>query len=311
MRYAQDYSAVGYQDIPPCHTLHTESIRRIGGHLKYPNVGDQSLFIYRGDINNKVRRLRTNPREDDCERVVALRTELAIQFDVLAALERKLGVEAQTVQNVEDTIDVTHFNALETEHEAIDESDLPADTVTSATDHILSERRAINFPSNIILPPGPDVNDNSMYKYRSEELNHRVRRADTLLARIRDAIAAKSFQYSHIQHPATTKAVLTRSRATNAKITHSIVLLAKLYTANHRRLLLLLTGEKVLQRYKVLQTADVRASTAIIDPNEPGSKSLRLSWIWTMDAVDPNTPGGLTECESTFMDANMFVLSVY
>ncbi|KAF8801024.1 hypothetical protein BYT27DRAFT_7116196, partial [Phlegmacium glaucopus] len=31
---------------------------------------------------------------------------------------------------------------------------------------------------------------------------------------------------------------------------------------------------------KPLQPEDIRASTAIVNPNEPGSTQLKLSWIW-------------------------------
>ena len=37
---------------------------------------------------------------------------------------------------------------------------------------------------------------------------------------------------------------------------------------------------KVLERFQILKKEDVRASTAIINPNIPGSSSVKLSWIW-------------------------------
>ena len=32
--------------------------------------------------------------------------------------------------------------------------------------------------------------------------------------------------------------------------------------------------------FKVLTVNDIKASTAIVNPNEPGSTQLKLSWIW-------------------------------
>ena len=39
-------------------------------------------------------------------------------------------------------------------------------------------------------------------------------------------------------------------------------------------------GPAILQQYRKLTTDDVKASTAIVNPNEPGSTQLKLSWIW-------------------------------
>ena len=45
-----------------------------------------------------------------------------------------------------------------------------------------------------------------------------------------------------------------------------------------RARLILLGGDQ--SRFKVLTPDDVKASTAIINPNESGSTRLKLSWIW-------------------------------
>lgn len=36
----------------------------------------------------------------------------------------------------------------------------------------------------------------------------------------------------------------------------------------------------LLGQYQVLTRQDLKSSTAILDPNQPGSTSLKLSWIW-------------------------------
>ena len=38
--------------------------------------------------------------------------------------------------------------------------------------------------------------------------------------------------------------------------------------------------EHMLTKFKLLTRDDVKASTAILNPNIPGSSSIRLSWIW-------------------------------
>ena len=39
-------------------------------------------------------------------------------------------------------------------------------------------------------------------------------------------------------------------------------------------------GQTLLGQYQVLTRQDLKSSTAILDPNQPGSTSLNLSWIW-------------------------------
>ena len=39
-------------------------------------------------------------------------------------------------------------------------------------------------------------------------------------------------------------------------------------------------GESILNQYHMLTKEDLKSSTAILDPNKPGSTTLKLSWIW-------------------------------
>ena len=38
--------------------------------------------------------------------------------------------------------------------------------------------------------------------------------------------------------------------------------------------------DDVLSRFQILTWADVKVSTALVDPNAAGASTLRLSWIW-------------------------------
>ncbi|KAF8816371.1 hypothetical protein BYT27DRAFT_7077488 [Phlegmacium glaucopus] len=48
--------------------------------------------------------------------------------------------------------------------------------------------------------------------------------------------------------------------------------------------------------YKELTYDDIKVSSAISNPNIPGSSQTQLSWIWTTHGVEP-TDTHLTECE--------------
>jgi hypothetical protein len=47
----------------------------------------------------------------------------------------------------------------------------------------------------------------------------------------------------------------------------------------------LTADESIISRYKSLTPEDVKASTALLNPNEPGSTRLKLTWIWQTTAT--------------------------
>lgn len=120
-------------------------------------------------------------------------------------------------------------------------------------------------------------NGNVDISHKNLELSLRSSRAEHHLARIRELIAEKSFQYSHVMRVSPRKGTTTRSRASVKKLNTEIALHCRMY-ARCRARLILLGGDQ--SRFKVLTPDDVKASTAIINPNEAGSTRLKLSWIW-------------------------------
>ncbi|KAF9471221.1 hypothetical protein BDN70DRAFT_820283 [Pholiota conissans] len=248
------------------------------------------------DINDRVRRLRREPREPDRQKIEDLRREVVSEFEVLSDMQRKIGVELCALHNHSAQTDLGEFNKLEDDGGETADPEETGDNVDTLPEdmRIPPEARVIPFPSN---ESDTDVlsSKQTMRKYRKQELDYRIRRAEILLARIRQGIADKSFQYSHIIRAANTKTVKTRGHTASARITHNIVLLAKLYTTNRVRLIQLDVVPEVLSRFKKLGPGDVDASTAVVNPNQLGSKQIKLSWIWLVDAVDTSNPEGLRE----------------
>jgi hypothetical protein len=123
-------------------------------------------------------------------------------------------------------------------------------------------------------------NDNVEPAYAQLEVTHRISHADHHLNRIRDLIAEKSFQYSHVLRVSPRKGVNTRSRAEVKKLNLQISVHCRLYTQCRARLIKLGADQATIIRFRVLTIDDVKASTAVVNPNEPGSTRLKLSWIW-------------------------------
>ncbi|KAF8797508.1 hypothetical protein BYT27DRAFT_7125484, partial [Phlegmacium glaucopus] len=132
------------------------------------------------------------------------------------------------------------------------------------------EDQAIPLPSNGNVGP----------VYRELELSHCISHADHHLNRIRDLIAEKSFQFSHVIRVSPRKGVNTHSRAAVKKLNLKISVHCRLYTQCRARLIKLGADAVTVSRFNILTADDVKASTAIVNPNEPGSTRLTLSWIW-------------------------------
>jgi len=140
----------------------------------------------------------------------------------------------------------------------------------SPTSPLPIEEQPISLPSNGNVPA----------IYHELELSHRISHADHHLNRIQDLIAEKIFQYSHVICVAPRKAVNTHSRAAVKKLNLEIALHCRLYSQCRTRLLRLGADLATQSQFRVLTPDDVKASMAVVNPNEPGSTQLKLSWIW-------------------------------
>jgi hypothetical protein len=145
-----------------------------------------------------------------------------------------------------------------------------SNTTQSPNDPIQIENQRIPLPSNGSTGPA----------YAQLELSHRISHSDHHLNRIRDLIAEKSFQYSHVIRVSPRKGVNTHSRAAVKKLNFQISVHCRLYTQCRSRLLTLSADPATIYRFRKLTIEDVKASTNIVNPNEPGSTRLKLSWIW-------------------------------
>ena len=189
------------------------------------------------------------------------------------------------------------FDDLDDDEEARDtESDetLPSTREgkrPAAADNLFSlpEERLIVLPSN---------SEQCDAIHTQMELKLRIEQADKCLQALRDAIADKSFQYSHVIRAAPRKSVNTRARATIAKVDHQITYYARVYARCRQAMERLDADDVTLRKYQILSKEHVRSSTALLDPNKPGSTRVQLSWIWKTAQGDPHqTPDALRECE--------------
>lgn len=210
----------------------------------------------------------------------------------------ELWLDKTPTDNTSDNTQVTQDSASYRPADSAPNSSSSASSSHPIEDHIIA------FPSNGFA--------NSAF--RDLELAHRISRADDLLIHIRNLVVEKSFQFSHVIRVSPRKGVTTRARATIKKLNNEIADLGRMYSRCRSCILLLSEDLSVSSRFKALLPADVAGSTAILNPNEPGSTTIKLSWIWQTssrhlvgfadanDEVDTyageraETPASLLEC---------------
>jgi hypothetical protein len=141
------------------------------------------------------------------------------------------------------------------------------------------------------------------------ELRLRQQQASRILLSIRTTIADKLFQYSHVLRVAPCKSVKTRARSAIAKLNSKIATNGCIYTRCRSAMVRLGADASILDRYQPLTRADVKASTALLNPNIPGSSSIRLSWIWQNGSLLPTeSSDSLLECTFFFPNPDQLCL---
>ena len=238
---------------------------------------NQPLF-YRLKLKANVRHLRRSPGALDPMSIQSDREELSALFIQLNQIQREAGVaEPNSAVNAQsnptDIWDDFAFDPIQEEAE-------PVPTTSSATARLPAEGP---IPIEDVVIPLPS-NGNTSLVYRDLEISHRTSAADEQLNHIRNLIAEKSFQFSHVIRVAPRKGVATRSRAAVKKLNNEIAEHCRMYSRCRISLMTLGADESLLSRFKVLSPSDIAASTIIINPNDPGSTRISLSWIWQSSA---------------------------
>jgi hypothetical protein len=206
------------------------------------------------------------------------RDELTALLLQLKQIQQTAGVAEPntTILTTPDTVtidvwDRLAFDAVLTDAVySVDEGPASLPTTHRPTGQLPIEDQIIALPSN----------GNASNIYRGLEITHRMSLAEEQLNQIRNLIADKSFQYSHVIRVSPRKGVTTRARAAVRKLNHQIAEHCRFYARCRSSLLILVAEPSIISRFKVLNPVDVVGSTAVLNPNQPGSTSIKLSWIW-------------------------------
>jgi hypothetical protein len=215
-----------------------------------------------------VRRLGAHPEEDELRVVEKKRQMLSAMMIRLKELQdsakitTKVGMVEPANEDEEGQFDeTTHLS----EH----------DNANAGGQNIGLDPHAIERHS-LTLPSNGNVNED----VAGLEIRDRVQQARRQITRLRDLVADISFQYSHVVRNAPRKGFRTAAQKRVRVLHNDLSYNARIYTQCRSRLVTLNCEESLLRIFRVLTRQDLKASTEILRPNEEGSSSVRLSWIW-------------------------------
>lgn len=239
----------------------------------------------------RVKRLQKEPREDcrlDVERLWRI---LTADLILLQSLQSNLkNAKLTQTGNIED---LQHDLFEHSDDEIVDDNPStqdPKDVANDPNDALPPERILVHLPSSHTTTTNQP--------FQKAELALRIKQATWYLAALRDAIAQKSFQYSHIMQSAPSNAVWTRSQLAILHISDQIAQYSWVYCRAWAAMVRLGADKPMLDKFKLLSREDVKASTAILDPNIAGSSKIHLSWIWeTGPKISGLAPEAMWECK--------------
>jgi len=226
------------------------------------------------------------PREADAAIIEQMRETLRSQLDAVDLLRQEVTTDTATYQALPNLpgAEFDDVDAAEGQNAAA-AMESAEDTTDGAS--IAPEARPIYLPSTCA----------GMHSgLRAMEVTMRTEQANRALHLLRDNIANKSFHYSHVLRIAPNQGVRTRARTEIVALSKAIAFQGRIYSRSRAALIRLEAPAAVLKMYQPLQKDHIKCTTAIRNPNLPGSTTQRLSWIWRIgEAADipDNSPAGL------------------
>lgn len=238
------------------------------------------------DVQDRLRRFRKEPREEERQELEALRVQLVNELGTMQALQGTIVPGGICRRSRFPRDDAAAFDYLD-------------EQLADQEHHEESPELNEESPEYCPLPLPSHGNIGDQVALANAELVLRRISANQHVAALRDAVAQKSLQYSDVIRNAPRKSVRTKSRALIAKINQRISFHCRAYRRCRAAIYRLSDNTDVQSLFPDLLPDHVKGSTALRQPNLPGSSELRLSWIWQVAGASSAEPtSGTTECES-------------
>jgi hypothetical protein len=208
---------------------------------------------------------------------------LCAEVENLHDLQRRAVVEFQRIAPYDDN-----------DSDAFD--DIDENTVADVLPLVDAAGGIGAIPIELCPLPMPSTALSADHPLQSTEVGLRVSQAKRCLHALQEIIADKSFQYLHVIRKAPRQAIRTRSRNNIKKLNDQLTYYSRVYSRCRSALLRLGADKETMQVFQVLRKEDLKASTALVNPNVPGSSKVHVSWLWESSATDADGTANTREC---------------
>ncbi|KAI0069716.1 hypothetical protein K474DRAFT_1680716, partial [Panus rudis PR-1116 ss-1] len=246
-------------------------------------------------LREQIRKAGVHPSLEERLAIQEDRRKLQSEIDTFTELAPKYLPPRLRSPNMKDADEWENFDDDEKDDEDV-LGDHPVDMPIVDVETIPAEKQTISLPSSY----GHEVCTKDLESLAWTEFTLRKGQANDALHNLRVAIGHKSFIHRTQQRPnAPTRPYRKRLRTMKDinGLALSIDVSSNIYKLARNAMLELGMDleEDAADIYKELKKEDVKASTAVVEPNARGQRNEHLSWIWHIRDPDQPNPHWMDE----------------
>lgn len=135
-----------------------------------------------------------------------------------------------------------------------------------------------------------------------KEIQLRIGQANDALHELRLSLVDKALLFRTEVRHSKSQATTTRAWAKVTSVQNNVNRHARIYRRARRQLIALGAKPDIISRYQSLSPIDLKATSAVADPNSRGQRNSTLAWFWSMDIPrDTEVDNWMSECKLTVL----------
>lgn len=239
-----------------------------------------------------IRRMGRHPTETQTLEIGRRRVRLQHSIDeFISEATRYLGEEFDEDNGVSDMLVEFYEDGPEDDQADDDAGDLDRH---QPRDLFRPETAVIPLPSNLGLDRCHDL---GLMGLVGQEITLREGQANDMLHGIRVHLADKAVLFRTTVRPARSQVTTTRAWVQVRSVERVINLNSTIYK-KCRAQMTNLGADHLLDKYRELEKGDLKATSAVADPNARGQRNSTLPWFWSLDVRGDSVGNDwMNECE--------------
>lgn len=239
-----------------------------------------------------IRRMGRHPTETQTLEIGRRRVRLQHSIDeFISEATRYLGEEFDEDNGVSDMLVEFYEDGPEDDQADDDAGDLNRH---QPQDLFRPETAVIPLPSNLGLDRCDDL---GLMGLVGQEITLREGQANDMLHGIRVHLADKAVLFRTTVRPARSQVTTTRAWVQVRSVERVINLNSTIYK-KCRAQMTNLGADHLLDKYRELEKGDLKATSAVADPNARGQRNSTLPWFWSLDVRGDSVGNDwMNECE--------------